>query len=79
MRPGITSYNVCYTKLLRVNGIYLTDAPSQVEYLLADSDSVFVFVEDEEQLDKLIEVRERLPRLKRIIVFDMEGLRDFVV
>jgi long-chain acyl-CoA synthetase len=58
------------------NGIYPTDAPAQVEYLLADSDSRFVFVEDEEQLDKVLEVRERLPRLERIVVFDMEGLRD---
>ena len=60
-----------------VNGIYPTDAPAQVEYLLADSGSVFAFVEDDEQLDKVLEVRERLPRLRKIIVFDMDGLRDF--
>jgi long-chain acyl-CoA synthetase len=60
-----------------VNGIYPTDASAQVEYLLADSSSVLAFVEDEEQLDKILEVRERLPKLRRIIVFDMEGLRDF--
>jgi len=59
------------------NGIYPTDAPSQVEYLLADSDSVYVFVEDEEQLDKVLEVRMHLPKLRRIIVFDMEGLARF--
>jgi long-chain acyl-CoA synthetase len=59
------------------NGIYPTDAPAQVEYLLADSASVVVFVEDEEQLDKVLEVRERLPKLRKIVVFDMEGLRDF--
>jgi long-chain acyl-CoA synthetase len=59
------------------NGIYPTDAAAQAEYLLADSGSAYVFVEDEEQLDKILEVRERLPRLRRIIVFDMEGLRDF--
>jgi long-chain acyl-CoA synthetase len=59
------------------NGIYPTDAPTQVEYLLADSDSVYVFVEDEEQLDKVLEVRGRLPRLRRVIVFDMEGLGRF--
>jgi long-chain acyl-CoA synthetase len=58
------------------NGIYPTDAPAQVEYLLSDSASRFVFVEDEEQLDKVLEVRARLPRLERTIVFDMEGLRD---
>jgi long-chain acyl-CoA synthetase len=60
-----------------VNGIYPTDAPAQVQYLLADSGSAYVFVEDEEQLDKVLEVREQLPRLRKIIVFDMEGLRDF--
>ena len=59
-----------------VNGIYPTDASAQVEYLLADSGSVYVFVEDEEQLDKLLEVRARMPGLRKIIVFDMEGLHD---
>jgi long-chain acyl-CoA synthetase len=45
--------------------------------LVNDSGSVHVFVEDDEQLDKVLEVRERLPKLRKIIVFDMEGLRDF--
>ena len=56
------------------SGIYPTDAAAQVEYLLADSGSSVVFVEDDEQLDKVLEVRERLPKLRRIVVFDMEGL-----
>ncbi len=59
-----------------VNGIYPTDAASQVEYLLADSGSAYVFVEDDEQLDKVLEVRARLPKLRKIIVFDMEGLHE---
>ncbi|MBI1943394.1 MAG: AMP-binding protein, partial [Betaproteobacteria bacterium] len=59
-----------------VNGIYPTDAPAQVEYLLADSGSAYVFVEDDEQLDKVLEVRARLPGLRKIIVFDMEGLHE---
>ena len=56
------------------NGIYPTDAASQVEYLCTDSHSVFLFVEDDEQLDKYLETRERLPHVKRVIVFDMKGL-----
>src|SRR5512147_21324 len=59
-----------------VNGIYPTDAAAQAEYLLADSGSVYAFVEDEEQLDKLLEIRARLPGLRKIVVFDMEGLDD---
>ena len=59
------------------SGIYPTDAVKQVEYLLKDSDSKFLFVEDEEQLDKALSVKDKTPELKKIIVFDMEGLRDF--
>jgi long-chain acyl-CoA synthetase len=59
------------------SGIYPTDSASQVEYLLADSRSVCVFVEDEEQLDKVLEARARLPHLRHIVVFDMEGLQRF--
>ena len=58
------------------SGIYPTDAASQVEYLTQDSNSVILFVEDDEQLDKALEVRERLPALRKIVVWDMDGLRD---
>jgi len=57
------------------NGVYPTDAPDQVEYLINDSASRFYFAEDEEQLDKVLEVRERTPTLQKIIIFDMDGLR----
>jgi len=59
------------------NGIYPTDAPVQVDYLCSDSATVHLFVEDDEQLDKALEVRANLPKLRKIIVFDMDGLRDF--
>jgi long-chain acyl-CoA synthetase len=58
------------------NGIYPTDAPSQVNYLCEDSRTVLLFVEDDEQLDKALEVRKHLPGLRKIVVFDMEGLRN---
>ena len=59
------------------NGIYPTDSAKQVDYILNDSRSRFLFVENEEQLDKFIEVRERCPGIAKVFVFDMEGLADF--
>jgi long-chain acyl-CoA synthetase len=59
------------------NGIYTTDSPKQVEYIVKDSETRFLFVEDEEQLDKILEVRAQCPGLKKIIVFDTEGLHRF--
>ncbi len=57
------------------NGIYPTDAASQVHYLCDDSSTSVLFVEDDEQLDKALEVRAQLPRVGKIVVFDMDGLR----
>jgi len=58
------------------NGIYPTDAASQVQYLCEDSGTPILFVEDDEQLDKALEVRAQLPGLRKVVVFDMEGLRN---
>ena len=58
------------------NGIYPTDAASQVHYLCEDSRTTVLIVEDDEQLDKAIEVRGRLPLLRKIVVIDMEGLHQ---
>lgn len=58
------------------NGIYPTDAASQAHYLCEDSRTTVLFVEDDEQLDKALDVRAGLPLLRKVIVFDMEGLRE---
>ena len=59
------------------NGIYPTSSPEQVEYLLHDSRTRILFVEDEEQLDKTLAVRARCNLLRLIVVMDLKGLRGF--
>ena len=59
------------------NGIYTTDSARQVEYIVNDSGARFFFAENEEQLDKILAVRERCPQLVKIFVYDMEGLHAF--
>ena len=51
--------------------------PDRVCHLLSSSGARLAFVENEEQLDKVLTVRDRCPALSRIVVFDMKGLRDF--
>nr|WP_219821670.1 long-chain fatty acid--CoA ligase [Sneathiella aquimaris] len=58
------------------SGVYTTDSASQVEYLCKDSTTRYFIAENEEQLDKILEVRDNLPELRKIIVFDMDGLRE---
>ncbi len=59
------------------SGVYTTDAPSQLAYLVNDSGSRFLFVENDEMLDKYLEIRDQVPTLEKVIIFDREGLYDF--
>jgi len=58
-------------------GIYPTDVASQVKYILTNSESKFVVAKDQEQVDKILEVKDSLPGLKNIIVVEMKGLRRY--
>lgn len=50
---------------------------TQIAAILNATNTAAVFVENEEQLDKLLAVRAQCPSLRRIVIFDMKGLRDF--
>ncbi|MGE0419474.1 MAG: AMP-binding protein [Acetobacteraceae bacterium] len=50
---------------------------SRVGHILRSAGCRVVFVEAEEQLDKVLTVRGECPALSRIVIFDMKGLRDF--
>lgn len=58
-------------------GIYTTSSTEELAYILGDNGSRILFVENEEQLDKALAARADLPELAWIIVYDMEGLRNF--
>ena len=60
-----------------VSGVYTTDSPDQVAYLLEDSGSRFLVVENDEQLDKFLEIRDRVPEVLKCVVLDREGLDEF--
>ncbi len=58
-------------------GVYPTSPAPEVEYLLALSEAPIIVCEDQEQLDKVLGVRERLPHLVAIVVIDPRGLRRY--
>jgi len=58
-------------------GVYPTSPAPEVEYLLALCEARFIVCEDQEQLDKVLAVRERLPHLAAIVVIDPRGLRRY--
>jgi long-chain acyl-CoA synthetase len=59
------------------SGVYTTDSAAQLAYLVNDSRSRFLILENDEQLDKFLEARRDMPDLVKAIVLNREGLRDF--
>ncbi len=59
--------------------IYPTLPPKQIEYILRDSGSAAVFISARNQLDKVMEIRARLPELRTVILFEQAEPRDGVL
>lgn len=58
------------------SGVYTTDSAAQLAYLVNDSDSRFLIVENEEQLDKFLTLDADMPGLMNVIILEDEGLHD---
>ncbi len=54
----------------RTVGIYQTNLAKGCAYIINHSDSVLVFAEDARQLYKLLEVRNEIPRIEKIILMN---------
>jgi len=58
-------------------GIFVDALSEQVRRVLEHSEARIVLVEDQEQADKVIAVREALPHLQKIVVDDTRGLETY--
>ena len=58
-------------------GIYQTSLPDEIADILNYLDVSAVFCNDQEQVDKLVEVRDRIPGVKKVIYEDPRGMRSY--
>ncbi len=58
-------------------GVYPTSPSTEVSYVLNHADIELVVCEDQEQTEKVLQVRHELPRLRRIVVMESKGLRSY--
>lgn len=59
-------------------GIYQTSLPHEIADIVNYMEATVVFCDDQEQVDKLIEVREKIPHVKKVIFEDPRGMRDYM-
>ena len=53
------------------------DEAPRVSDILTRTNAVAAIVQGEEQLDKILSIRTACPELRRIVIIDMKGLREF--
>ncbi|MGB8424641.1 MAG: AMP-binding protein [Desulfobacterales bacterium] len=58
-------------------GIYQSSLPNEIADILNYMDVSIVFCGDQEQVDKLVEVRDRIPKVKKVIYEDPRGMRGY--
>jgi long-chain acyl-CoA synthetase len=57
-------------------GVYPTSAPDQIAYVVGHSESQVLFIENEEQVDKVLQILPEL-QVKQVVVWDPKGLWGF--
>ncbi|MEX2532985.1 MAG: AMP-binding protein [Nitriliruptoraceae bacterium] len=58
-------------------GLYPTNPAPEVKYLLTDSGSKILIAEDQEQVDKALEIEAECPELTHIVYLEARGVRDY--
>jgi len=58
-------------------GAFVDSIPSELKYIASHSEAKFALVNDQEQADKFLEIKDELPELKKVIYWDPKGLRNY--
>lgn len=61
-----------------ITSAIFTDAqPQELEYVIVNSDAAFLLAHDQEQCDKALALRERIPNIRQVIYWDDRGLWSY--
>ena len=74
-RWAMSDYGIICSGAATVS-VYPTLIPSQIEYIINDSNSIIVFVENKEQLDKINQIWSNCPQLTHVVVMDDSASAD---
>lgn len=58
-------------------GLFTDAAPQEIEYVICHAGAVFALAKDQEQCDKLLEIKERIPNVKQVIYWDPRGMWSY--
>ncbi|MGO9118939.1 MAG: AMP-dependent synthetase/ligase [Desulfomonilaceae bacterium] len=60
-----------------VVGIFSDCSPEEIKYYITHSDSRFVMCQDQEQVDKLLEIKDEVPEIRKVIYWEEKGMWNY--
>jgi long-chain acyl-CoA synthetase len=58
-------------------GLYPDLNPLEIKFIAQNSEARFAMVEDQEQVDKFLEIKDELPQLEKVIYWNYKGLAHY--
>ena len=60
-------------------GIYQSNLAEDCKYIINHSDSVVIFAEDQVQLDKILKIKDEIPNIRKVILFNGATKDDWII
>ncbi|MFQ5437031.1 MAG: AMP-binding protein, partial [Anaerolineae bacterium] len=60
-----------------VVGLYTDAIPSEMAFIIQHSDANFALAKDQEQCDKMLDIRDKIPNVKKVIYWEEKGLWNY--
>lgn len=58
-------------------GIFTDSSPSEMEYIISHCEATFSLAKDQEQVDKMLEIKDQIPQVKKIIYWEPRGMWSY--
>ncbi|MCO5189441.1 MAG: AMP-binding protein [Anaerolineae bacterium] len=58
-------------------GLYTDASPDESAYIIDHADAKYVLAQDQEQVDKMLEIRDKIPQVRRVIYWEDNGLWNY--
>jgi long-chain acyl-CoA synthetase len=58
-------------------GLYSELTPTEIKYIAQNAEAKFAVVEDQEQVDKFLQIKDELPLIKKVVFWSYKGLAHY--
>ena len=60
-------------------GTFVDSIPSELKYIMEHSGASFAIANDQEQVDKFLQIKHELPSLRKVVYWDPKGLKTTMI